>query len=136
MNWKRDFEEASQRVIDYINEELARPRDAGQDLGIEIPHSQTLPTPPLEIEMMTESMNEETERARKVARLRKHQPNPPYRCICGLKFDTAEERIAHRHPMDSQGKPLRYNFEQWEAMRRHWENKRAAGPEASQMARP
>ena len=53
MNWKREFEEASQRMIDYINEELARPRDAGQDLGIEIPHSQTLPTPPLEIEMMT-----------------------------------------------------------------------------------
>jgi hypothetical protein len=29
-------------------------------------------------------------------------PQPPYRCICGARFETADQLIAHRHPLRSE----------------------------------
>jgi hypothetical protein len=37
-------------------------------------------------------------------------PRPPYRCICGDKFETAEALLAHRHPMLPSGRSSAYPY--------------------------
>lgn len=90
-------------LIQYINEALDKPLvHPEDDLGI------PLPAPGPRAQLVRGLPVEEISEPRP-----KYQPlpQPPYRCRCGTKFETAEDLLAHRHP-DEKRLP-RYSIPEW-----------------------
>lgn len=83
-------DQALNELVGFIQTELQRKPEPGQDLGI------TLPKPGPDSRHlyvggnMVEIIND-TPRYRPV-------PKPPYRCVCGETFPDVETLLAHRHP--------------------------------------
>ena len=108
-------------LINYINQEMAksfeRPED---DLGVALPAArergryvrglevQPIPVSPDPVDTIGKIIYDENNLPSEIHYTngrfpwkRRHIPLPPYRCICGQTFPTAQELLEHRHPQDN-----------------------------------
>ena len=78
-------------LIDFINRELGKPKPTIPDLDLPLPSSRA----------HAEWLRDGTAIMDVKPSPYRRKPEPPYRCICGTVFPTAEELLDHRHPRGS-----------------------------------